>query len=172
MIDKKIFYSNNEHPHRNAKGRMWNAIESETQPHRHIFSLIPDRRSFYFGVAATVLLYFASIGAYSTVHQIMVRSEPADIRLDAAYRSAIGELEEVVPQAVEQIKSTPNMPSLKDYVDGRMAQLADIDKAILALRAEIHDGDLSPLKQQRLRGLYTMKLQVLQEMIEKGDIQL
>jgi hypothetical protein len=169
MIQPESFYQDNDYPDPKRKRRMWQAIESETQPRKRRFVLIADARSFAYGIAASVVLYFASVGVYNTVRDSMMKSAPADVRLDAAYRSAVRDLEDVVPEAVSQMKTGDNM---KEYVDLSTMQLREIDSAIVSLRSEIREGDLSPMKQQRLRHLYSTKLKVLEEMIERGEIAL
>ena len=54
----------------------------------------------------------------------------------------------------------------------RLAQVRKIDEAIGALRSTTGDGDLSPLLQRRLRQLYSLKLQALQQLIENGEWEL
>ena len=51
----------------------------------------------------------------------------------------------------------------------KQQQLDLIDQAIRELRSNIARTDLSPVKQSRLRQLYSLKLQVLQDLLEHGD---
>src|SRR5579862_3288666 len=166
MITPETFYSGDDYPGSHRKKEMWNAVNKRTEPHE---ARMFDTKSFAYGIAASIVLYFASVGAYTTAKQAMVKSQPAEVRLDNAYQSAVQELEMVVPQAVTQLRGTETM---RQYVDLRTAQLKEIDSAIVDLRSEISTGDLSAMKQERLRHLYSMKLRVLQAMIEKGEIKL
>ena len=91
------------------------------------------------------------------------------MKLDAAYQSAIEEFERVVPQIVS---IGGNNPGEINYFTIRKEQLLKIDDAIAGLRSESSGSDLSSLKQKKLRELYSMKLKVLQEMVENGEIEL
>jgi len=63
-------------------------------------------------------------------------------------------------------------PQVTGQLRDRQQQLTLINVAIANLRKETNGKDLSPLKRERLRGLYSQELRILQEMIEEGDIEL
>jgi hypothetical protein len=169
MIDPGKFYTHNDLPDRPAKARMWQNIKKEIQPSKHLPLYVVDKRSFIWGVAASVIIYFTSVGIYATVKQSLQNSQPQVVKFDAAYQSAINEFERVVPQTVSNSAADPNA---KNYISVRKEQLSKIDDAITGLRSESAGADLSSLKQKKLRELYSMKLKVLQEMIENGEIEL
>jgi hypothetical protein len=169
MIKPEQFYQQNDLPDKGTKARMWRNIRNATQRPAFSFLSIADKRSFIWGMAASVIMYFASVGIYTTVRQSVQNSRPQVVRLDAAYQSAIKEFENVVPQIVSNVGTNPGGAS---YVAVRKEQLLKIDGAITGLKMESTGADLSSLKQKKLRELYSMKLKVLQEMIENGEIEL
>jgi hypothetical protein len=169
MIDPGKFYTHDELPDRSAKTRMWQNITRELRHAKYPLSYVIDKRSFLWGVAASVIIYFTSVGIYTTVKQSVQNSRPDVVKLDAAYQSAINEFERVIPQTVSNTGADPNA---KNYIVVRKEQLSKINEAIAGLRSESAGADLSSLKQKKLRELYGMKLKVLQEMIENGEIEL
>jgi hypothetical protein len=131
--------------------------------------MIPDQRSFLYGVATSIIIYLSSVGIYHLISGIEERSQPMVIRLDEAYMSAISGFERVMPAiATAKAQSSQSL----DQINGREVQLKLLDEAIEELRREINHRDISPLKRARLRNLYSIKLQILQKMIEQGDIEL
>jgi hypothetical protein len=159
------FYAGGDHPSEKQRKRMWSAV-AKTLPRRP-FIFIPDLRSFSYGVAAAAVVYFAAVGVSATVGTMVAGGKPEAVRLDEAYQSAIEQLERVAPRAVAN-RDGVAAPSLA----ARHSELDNINAAIRDLQALTGGRDLSPLKQKRLRQLYSLKLQVLQDMIENGEIEL
>lgn len=164
MITPEEFYPKEHLLEGGRKKAMWRAIEAGIRPARRIV----ETRSFLYGMAAAVLVYFTSVGVLTTVRQSIERSRPEAVRLDDAYRSAIEGFEKVIPSVVP---ATGGKAQEENYIASRKAQLVSVDAAIEALRKETSAGDLSPLKRKRLRELYSLKLSILQEMVENGDIE-
>ncbi len=169
MINPEQFYGSGDTPSHERRRKMWNTIEEEIIGKKKSFLFIPDRISFVYGIAASVILYFTAIGVASTVRNAVADSKPEVVRLDEAYRSAIEQFERVVPLSVA---SSMQDEERATYLSSRKAQLQKLDNAINELRQETRNADLSPLKQKRLRQLYSLKLRVLQEMMENGEIEL
>jgi hypothetical protein len=170
MIIPERFYSDSDRLSPDAKKRMWRKIKSEIKPrHTSIRLTIHDKRSFLYGMAAAMLIFFVTAGIISTIRNAFERSQPQAVKLDAAYMTAIREFEKVAPDA-----NTPKTDSagISNINSVRRDELNNIDAAIQRLQADAISGDLSPLRQQRLRKLYSMKLNILQEMIENGEIEL
>jgi hypothetical protein len=167
MIRKEEFYR--ETADKPTRQRMWSAIRREIHPPRAAMFAIGDLRSFCYGGIAAALLYFAGVGLVATVRERANDAKPRAVRLDEAYQSAIEDFEKIVPAMATGGATAPNGGS---YVEGRKQQLASISAAIAALKSEMQLGDLSPLKQQRLRQLYGMKLTVLQQLIDQGEFEL
>jgi hypothetical protein len=162
MISPDQVYDSTDVPGDGTRKRLWRGVRKGLKPGRASFLRIPERRSFLYGMAASLILYFSAVGLLSTVSGALEGSRPHDVRLDEAYMSAIRELEKVMPTA----------SAAGEYVAARRIQLSTLDDAIGVLWKEAQLGDLSPLKQQRLRQLYGMKIQILQSVIEKGSITL
>lgn len=159
------FYKPSDSPSQGQRQKMWRAVEAATRQQAALVFAIRDRRSFLYGMAAAILMAFSCIGIYSVLTTALQSREPAELRFDAAYRSAIQEFESVLPTATrDDAGDSVNLI--------KRQQLALIDAAVRELREDIARTDLSPLKRSRLRQLYSMKLRVLQEIIAQGDIEL
>ncbi len=161
------FYSNEDLPNGEQKRRMWRALRRGTRRRRSLLMFVPDLPSFSYGIAASVIVYFLAVGVLSTVRSSIAGAQPDAVRLDQAYQLAIEQFERVVPRVVAS-RSASSGPSL----EARQAELAQLNTAIAELRLATGEGDLSPLKQKRLRQLYGLKLQILQEMIENAEVEL
>ena len=169
MINPNNMYREDDFPTGEERNSMWRKIEKSIAPVRTPIFFIHDRRSFVYGIAAAFVLYFASFGAWQAVKQQMEGDLPVEIKVDQAYRSAIGALEEVIPVALPHQQTTPQDSGI---LSARQQQLQLLDTAIINLRKETGANDLSPVLRARLRQLYSLKLQVLQHMIEHGEIEL
>jgi hypothetical protein len=165
MIDR--FYAEGEQPTPDQRKRMWHAVRRDASGKRSRLMFIPDARSFAYGIAASVLMYFSAVGVVSTVRNSIAGAAPEAVRLDEAYQSAIEQFERVVPRLVASTDAKAR-PAIAE----REAELSRMNAAIAELRLATGEGDLSPLKQRRLRQLYSLKLQVLQAMIENGEVEL
>ena len=168
MIRPEDFYRAEDLPERHEQQRMWNVIQRTLRPVSVLAMLIPDRRSFVYGMAATVFLYLASLGAWDLVHSAIEGSQPTEVKIGKAYSEAIDAFEQVLPAVVARASA----PQYSDALSSRMTQLRLIDAAIADLRKDTAPNDLSPLKQARLRELYSLKLRILQRMIENGELEL
>jgi hypothetical protein len=105
---------------------------------------------------------------YTTVKQIAERSQPQEIKTDKAYQTAIQEFENIVHSPKnENVNSKKDDRSLQ-----RKTRLTYLNGAIDELKEGLNSHDLSPLKRQRLIELYNLKLTLLQEMLQQGDIKL
>lgn len=167
MITPEEFYTEKDSATPQARKRMWDGIE-KTLPQQKIF-FISDRRSFVYGMAASFVLFLAGVGAFNLMRQGFESSQPVETRLDRAYRSAIKELEAVVPSAISVATESPDR---QGSIQSRKQQLQLINEAIAGLRADIEHGGPSPIKSSRLRELYSLKLQSLQNIIENGEVEL
>ena len=167
MIHPDSFYSKNDYatPHQSLS--MWNSIRKNLRlPSK--FVLMTDRRSFVFGMAASLLLMFSAVGVYTTVRSAVEYGQPPEIKLDQAYQSAIREFEKVALQTTKV-----NQGNLtQELLLTRKEQLHMLETAINELRKETNSHDLSEMKRARLRHLYGLKLKLLQEMVEQGVIEL
>lgn len=167
MITPEEFYTEKDSATPQTRKRMWGRIE-RALPQQKIF-LISDKRSFVYGMAASFVLFLAGVGAFDLIRQGFESSQSVDTRLDKAYRSAIKELEAVVPSAISVSTENPNR---QGSIQSRKQQLQLINEAIAGLRTDIEHGGPSPIKSSRLRELYSLKLQALQNIIENGEVEL
>jgi hypothetical protein len=169
MINNQEFYADDDNPSSKQKKQIWRHIQKEIKPETSLIFRIKDMRSFYYGIAASFLFFFAAVGLYTTGKQIIYNSKPEEMKLNGAYQSAIKEFEKVVPAVVSNVSQTGDM---KDYLNSKKEQLNYINAAITDIKNEMGSADLTPIKQIRLRQLYNAKLRVLQEIIDKGDMEL
>lgn len=169
MINQEQFYKESDYPSGDRRKKMWGTIEREIRPEKKSFLFVQDRMSFVYGIAASVILYFTAVGVVSTVRNSIANAQPEVVRLDEAYRSAIEQFEQVAQRDV--VASTGD-PRVASYISAREEQLQKLNSAINELRLETKHSDVSPLKQKRLRQLYSLKLHILQEMVENGEIDL
>ncbi len=169
MIRKEDFYSSEDMPDRKREEAIWRSVEQSIKPVRPGILFIRDRMSFVYGMAASIILGLAVVGAWTIARNAFENSQPQPLRLEQAYVSAIHEFERVVPASNQNITRSPQAAG---QLTERKQQLNLIDGAITELRRQTNGTDLSPLKRERLRELYSKKLQILQQMIEEGDIDL
>jgi hypothetical protein len=169
MIEPRDFYTSDDVPDKRSTDAMWYSIQRSTSSLRPQSMLIRDSRSFLYGMAASIVLGLALVGAWTVAHQALENAQPTPLRLEQAYVSAIQEFERVVPSVAV---TNADRPQVTGQLRDRQQQLTLINVAIANLRKETNGKDLSPLKRERLRGLYSQELRILQEMIEEGDIEL
>ncbi len=169
MIEPGDFYTSDELPDKRSRDSMWRSIERSASSLRTQSAFVRDRRSFMFGMAASIVLGLALVGAWTVARQAFENAQPTQLRLEHAYVSAIHEFEQVVPSVT--VKDA-GRPQAQGQLRDRQHQLALINGAIADLQKETNGKDLSPLKRERLRGLYSQELKILQEMIEEGEIEL
>ena len=167
MTERPAYYRDHEEPDTLERDAMWAAV-ARSLPGQGPRAFHLDRRSFLYGVAASIILMFSLIGVYTTVRSAIEGAQPEAVRIDRAYQSAIRAFEAVAT------KNTPDNGSERSpgLAATRKEQLALIDNAIDALRRETPPRDVSPLLQARLRDLYGKKLALLQTMVEQGDFEL
>ena len=169
MIDEKNFYENDELPDNRQKQKMWKNIDSGIKPKTRLVFRIKDMPSFYYGMAASLIILFTAIGIYTSARQFMYNAKPGEIKLNTAYQSAVKEFERVVPVALATMPQTEN---IKEYIAVKKEQLSYLDMAIEEIKGETGTTDITPIKQIKLRQLYFAKLKVLREIIDKGEIEL
>jgi len=167
MIHPDSFYPKNDYPTPGQRRTMWINIRKTFLSSPKLF-FISDRRSFVFGMAASFLLMFSAVGVYTTVKRAVEYGQPPEIKLDQAYQSAIREFEKVALQSTK----TNQGGLTQELLLTRTERLQMLEKAINELRKETNSNDLSEMKRARLRHLYGLKLKLLQEMVEQGEIEL
>jgi hypothetical protein len=169
MIKPDDFYSADELPDGRSMNRMRQAVEAGVPHIRSGRWIVRDNRSFAFGMAASIVLMLALVGAWTLTKQAFENAQPEPLRVERAYVSAIQEFERVVP-SIEVYGGVK--PQAAEQLRQRQEQLRLVHGAVAELRQETNGRDLSPLKRERLRQLYSQQLKILQQMIEAGDIEL
>jgi hypothetical protein len=169
MIKPEDFYTPEDAPGKRTTAGMWRSIQRQTEPLQATRWFVNDGRSFLLGMATTIVVGLALVGAWTLARQTFESAQPQPLRLERAYVSAINEFEQVLPVATAKVSQTPQS---KEEMTQRAQQLSLVDAAISQLRLQTNGTDLSPLIRGRLRQLYALKLQILQQMIEKGEIEL
>ncbi len=169
MINDNDFYEDDDMPDNRQKNKMWKKIEAGIKPKHKVIFNIKHLPSFYYGMAASFLLIFSSIGLFTTAKQLLYEAKPGELKLNTAYQSAVKEFERVIPVA---LSTMPQSENTREYITAKKEQLNYLDAAIEEIKRETGSTDLTPLKQIRLRQLYFAKLKVLQEIIDKGEVEL
>jgi hypothetical protein len=168
MMTPDDFYTDKDHPGTIRTNRMWKRISAELFQERTEYRIRFDRKSFLYGVAASFILYFAGLGAAGSIQRYIEQTQPAEVRTDKAYRSAIKEFEQIVLTS-----ETGTVQEGKDDLAAlRRIRLQYLNSAIEELRSEMGTNDLSPLKRQRLNRFYDLKLTLLQDMLRQGELHL
>lgn len=169
MIRPDEFYRKDEQLSSSQEGKIWKSVKREFGRWEGFGARAADARSFVLGMAAMLALLFLGLGGYGITTRSLEQSKPIVLRIDDAYRNAIATFEEVLP-AYAATFSSSKADSLG--ILSRTEQLKRVDEAIGELRGSVALHDLSPMKREKLRELYSLKLKILQEMIEKGEVEL
>ncbi len=163
------FYSKKELLDNKSRYAIWknikNSITRKSKPRLPYL----DTRSFAYGMAAAVILFFSLAGMYSFVSNLIEKKQPDFIKINNAYTTAIDKFEKALPEKLLVGKENTN---LDEFISIKQENLNNINTAIFELQGELHERDFSSIIQNRLRTLYSMKLKILEELIliEKGEI--
>ena len=167
MISPKRFYRASDEPSRKRIGALWRSVERELLPtstHPRRFDFV----SFAFGMAAAVAAFFVLVGVYTTLHEVAESSRPLAVKLDIAYNNAISGFEEVALPVHSDSDRSPRA-ALRE---SRLEALRSLNSAIAQFQSEAGSRDISSVRQEQLRQLYSRKLRLLETMVEEGDIRL
>ena len=159
------FYTDDDTPSLETKKRMWSGIQ-DSLPNKKVTVLSVDRRSFIYGMVASFITIFCCVGAYSTYKQVFSRSDNGSVKAEKAYQVAIKEFERAVPATDEH-----NTVS-REILEERKKHIALIDEEIANVHQEFSSPDQADIKQTKLRRLYRMKLSILLNMVENGEMEL
>lgn len=162
MIDKNKFYDDNELPDFKTRKKIWGFVKEEIKNEKKILFHQIELRSFSLGLAAAVVMFFTFIGAKTTIQKFIDNSQPINSKINDVYLEAINNFEKSLPVILADKK---NSVELDNVISVRQEQLATIDNAIEDFNNSQESFDQSPVKQKRLRELYKMKLEVLNEII-------
>lgn len=162
MIQRKRFYRPEENLTPNEKTKMWSNIKQHISTGENEFPFI-HWRSFSFGVAAVIILFFTVLGAGHFFNEIMYGEQPEIVKVNQAYESAIKNFEKLLP---ENFVTAGYEINIDEEMSSKIEKLSTIDEAINEMNSAISTKDHSKIKQKRLLDLYQMKLNVIEEIIE------
>lgn len=166
MIKPDEFYSKNEYPDFNSKKLLWKRIKRGIPMERKVPVFNIDLKSFSFGFGAAFAAILICIGGYTIFSRIVEKDEPAYVKINNAYSKAIEEVEKTVPHLTT---ASARSYSLDEMVNAGKNKLNIIDAGIREIKSDSGPSDFSPVKQNRLRELYKMKLEMLSRMIDMEE---
>ena len=166
MIGKNKYYNNYELPDSKTQKRMWKSVQNEIKGDKR--KLLPDIefRSFSFGMAAAVIVFFTFVGIKAVLSNFIESKQPISQRVNEVYLDAINSFERKMPLILANKESSIK---LDDLISVRQEQLRTIDEAITEFKKDEKESDQSPMKLRRLTELYKMKLDLLNEIIAMED---
>lgn len=161
----KSIYKNSEPTNVELKS-IWNNIEPEIPKKKTTLILIRDKTSFYYGVAASIIIFFAVNGLYQFILDLNWNSKQDIQKAQIMYHEAVSRLEEI-PVLVSGNKEENN----SGYIESRRKGLKLIDQRINELQNDITKTPISSdLQFDELRKLYSKKIDLIQQMLQKGEI--
>ena len=166
MIREKDFYEKNDMPGSFRKRRMWNKISGELFSRNSSDNKFIEWRSFSYGLAAALILFFTSVGIYTVVNTISENQKPQIVQVTEAYRNTVARLENILP---ENIKAGQPV-DIDEQLLPKKEKLLFVNEAISELQNEYDKNDYSKLKLERLYSLYKIKLGILEEIIAMEEI--
>lgn len=160
----KSIYKNSEPTIEELKS-IWEEIETEIPQKKSGIILIRDKTSFYYGIAATVCLFFAFNGLYKLFLDLSWQSKQDIQKVQIKYQEAVSKLEEI-PFLISKNKEDINI----GYIESRQRGLKLIDQRIIDLQNEIAANPISSdLQCEELKKLYSKKIDLIQQMLQRGD---
>ncbi len=162
MKNKKKFYGDDYSIPFRTKSRIWRNVKRDLRPERKSLLSVIEFRSFAIGMAAAVILFFTVVGVETTLSGYIESKRPVTQKINNVYSETIDRFEKTLP-----IVSVDASASTKDQrlIPVKMEELRTIDEAIKIFKDDQGKNDNSPLKQTKLRELYKMKLQLLNELL-------
>lgn len=165
MIDKNKFYNEKDFLNENKKEIIWNKISNEinagTKRNFHF-----EWRSFLIGAAAAVFLLFASIGIKTVIENQIFHSEPEYVKLDRSIREAANKFEKFIPAGREIEYGSV---AVDDFISSRKEKLENVNYGITELQKDLGGVRYSQIKYRKLRELYLMKLNIIEEIIKMEE---
>lgn len=161
MIDEKEFYDKKDTLGSFKKRRMWTRIKNELSDADSGDINYIHWRSFSFGIAAAVILFFTSVGIYTVINTMADNQKPQIVQLTEAYKSTVTRLENILPEKIKESRTV----DIDEKLLPKKEKLIYVNEAINELQSEYNKNDYSKLKLERLYSLYKMKLEILEEII-------
>ena len=161
------FYDEDDMPTIEARQRMWKRISHSLTMKKQAHFFI-EKRSFLYGMVASVLITLCGVGAYSTVGTLMqgrIQSTNENKETEA-YKTAIREFEKVVPSKISL------QSNQYEIIQDKKQHIAMIDKEIDKVNKEMSSPEFAELRRITLRQLYHTKLSIILSMIDSGEMEL
>ncbi|MBN1301355.1 MAG: hypothetical protein JW995_09070 [Melioribacteraceae bacterium] len=155
------YYDTSDYHSPVLKNGMWMKIrDSIAEPaDRNLFKI--DLRSYALGIMSAIIISFSIAGIRSIYMTFYNDSLPELVRMNKTYLTATEGLEKLVAERIRQSEiKTPD-----EGILNKNESLASINKAIQEIQISAFYKDYSSVKQQRLKTLYLMKPQILDEII-------
>ena len=169
MIDKKDFYEPDESISPSVKKELWKNINSSITPQKEKSFWSFEYRSFAFGMAATVILFFTFIGVKSTVSNFIYENKSYNEKINNSYQEVIGSFEKTLPLI---LANKERSIKLDDILSEKTEELKVINYAINEFKDNSNSIENSPIKEERIRKLYRMKLEIINDIIELEEREL
>ena len=166
MKQEKDFYEKNDYPGSFQKRKLWKNISKEVFKNYSAEVNFIDWKSFSFGIAAAVIIFFASVGIYTVVNNITEQQKPQIVHLTEAYKSTVARLEKILPERIKMDQTV----NIDEQILPKKEKLVYVNEAINELQNEYNKNDYSKLKLERLYSLYKMKMEILEEIIAMEEI--
>jgi hypothetical protein len=166
MIHEKDYYGKSDIPGNFQKRKLWKNISREVFKNNPVEVNYVDWKSFSFGLAAAVIVFFAAVGIYTVINTITENQKPQIVQLTEAYRSTVAKLENILPERINK----DQIVNIDEKILPKKEKLVFVNEAINELQNEYNKNDYSKLKLERLYALYKMKLEILEEIIAMEEI--
>lgn len=161
----KSIYKNSQPKEEELKS-IWENIKPEIPEKKITLILIRDKTSFYYGIAASIIVFLAFNGLYQFVLDLNWNSKQDIQKAQIMYHEAVSRLEEI-PVLVSENRGENS----SGYIESRQKGLKLIDQRINELQNDIAKNPISSeLQFDELRKLYSKKIDIIQQMLQKGEI--
>ncbi len=168
MKQQNKFYERNESPDSELSKKMWNEIEKNIISNRKEFNFTIERKSFTIGFSAAAIFVLIIFNLYAFLSNIAFNNEPEIMKINRTYSKTISRMEILLPASLFDENQSIN---LDEQLVANLENLNGVNQAINELYSDFSSQDLSLIKQERLRNLYKMKLDVLESLILMEETQ-
>ncbi len=161
MIRRTEFYKEEDRITRVQKSRIWQAV------HFQLFSgdlkshFNFEWRNYTLGMATSVILFLAGIGVWTLIGDSRINAESELSLLNSTYSQAIYKLEKIAARKL----SNSNVKNLDELLQAKSERLNSVSNAISEIKTNKELREFETIKEKRLRQLYLMKLEILDEII-------
>ncbi|MBU0476008.1 MAG: hypothetical protein KKF62_17820 [Bacteroidetes bacterium] len=162
MEKQNEFYEERDNPSTELSKKMWNNIENNIEFHKKEFSFTVERKSFFLGFSAAAVFVIIVFNLYAFLSNIAFSNESEIIKINRTYSKTINGMERILPAALFSESKSVN---IDEELSSKLENLNYVNQAITDLQADFSYNDVSMIKQERLRALYKMKLEVLESLI-------